>query len=62
LRYDSVIRRRTFIAAIAAGPLGGPLSARAQQAGRIYRLAILGNVPVSDPQGARLPTRFRSSR
>jgi putative ABC transport system substrate-binding protein len=30
------------------------VSARAQPAGRIYRLGILGNVPVSDSQGAKV--------
>jgi putative ABC transport system substrate-binding protein len=49
-----VISRRAFIAAIAANALGGPLIARAQQAGKIYRLGILGNVPLSDSEGARL--------
>jgi putative ABC transport system substrate-binding protein len=49
-----VISRRAFIAAIAASALGGPRLAPAQQAGKIYRLAILGNVPLSDSEGARL--------
>lgn len=46
--------RRTLIAAIAASLLGGPVRARAQQAGKIYRLGILGNVPISDSQGAKV--------
>src|SRR5205823_5089953 len=46
--------RRAFIAAIAANALGGPLIAWAQQTGKIYRLGILGNVPLSDSEGARL--------
>jgi putative tryptophan/tyrosine transport system substrate-binding protein len=49
-----VTSRRTLIAAIAASLLGGPVSARAQQAGKIYRIGILGNVPVSDSQGAKV--------
>ncbi|HET9513642.1 MAG TPA: ABC transporter substrate-binding protein [Gemmatimonadales bacterium] len=46
--------RRTLIAAIAASLLGRPMNAGALQAGRIYRLGILGNVPRSDSQGAKL--------
>ena len=53
-RGDPVISRRTLIAALAVGPLGGPVNVRAQQTGKIYRLGILGNVPVSDSQGARV--------
>jgi putative ABC transport system substrate-binding protein len=49
-----VIGRRAFVAAIAVSALGGPLIARAQQAGKIYTLGILGNVPLSDSEGARL--------
>src|SRR5262245_13845667 len=53
-RGDPVTSRRTLIAGIAASLLGGPVNARAQQAGRIYRLGILGNVPGSDSQGAKV--------
>jgi putative ABC transport system substrate-binding protein len=34
--------------------LATPLAAEAQQAGKIYRIGILGNVPLTDPGGARL--------
>src|SRR5574342_213574 len=34
--------------------LGAPPGAQAQSAGKVYRLGILGNVPTSDSEGARL--------
>jgi hypothetical protein len=40
----SVIDRRTFLAG-SAGLLAAPLAAETQQAGRVYRIGILGNVP-----------------
>jgi putative ABC transport system substrate-binding protein len=46
--------RRQFLLAGGAGLIAAPLIARAQQAGKIYRLGILGNVPLSDSQGARV--------
>ena len=39
--------RRTFIGCVACGDLGAPLAARAQQAGKIYRIGILEPVPAS---------------
>jgi putative tryptophan/tyrosine transport system substrate-binding protein len=36
------MRRRTFLKAVAGTPFAGPLAARAQEAGRVYRLAMLG--------------------
>jgi ABC-type uncharacterized transport system substrate-binding protein len=49
-----VISRRTLIAAIAASTFVRPLGARAQQVEKVHRLGILGNVPLSDAQGARV--------
>ena len=39
------MKRRRFIEVIAGGLLGAPLAVEAQQAGRVYRIGILGNVP-----------------
>ena len=46
--------RRAFIGRLAGGLLAAPLAAESQQAGKLYRIGILGNVPISDPGGARL--------
>jgi putative ABC transport system substrate-binding protein len=46
--------RRAFLASIAGGLLTAPLVAEAQQAGKVYRIGILGNVPLTDPEGANL--------
>ena len=48
------MNRRTFVCALASGLLAAPLAAHAQQAGKVYRIGILGNVPLTDPGGARL--------
>jgi putative tryptophan/tyrosine transport system substrate-binding protein len=53
-----VIDRRTFLGVIAGGLLAAPLAADAQPAGKIYRIGILGNVPLNDPGGARLWEAF----
>jgi hypothetical protein len=37
--------RRTFLAGTGAVLLAAPLTAEGQQAGRVYRIGILGNVP-----------------
>jgi len=50
--------RRRFVALGAAGLLAGPAAVRAQQAGRMYRIGILGNVPLADPGSARLWGEF----
>jgi putative ABC transport system substrate-binding protein len=42
------------MAALAGPLLAAPFAADAQQPGRIYRIGILGNVPLTDPGGARL--------
>jgi len=38
------MRRRTFLQTLAAAAIAGPLAARAQEAGRVYRLGVLGAV------------------
>ncbi|HKX02947.1 MAG TPA: ABC transporter substrate-binding protein [Methylomirabilota bacterium] len=48
------LSRRAFIAAIAGGLLAPPLAAEGQPEGKTYRIGILGNVPLTDPGGARL--------
>jgi ABC-type uncharacterized transport system substrate-binding protein len=48
------VNRRAFLCTVAGGVLSVPLAAEAQQAGRVYRIGILGNVPVIDAEGARL--------
>jgi putative tryptophan/tyrosine transport system substrate-binding protein len=48
------MNRRSFIGTLAGGLLAVPLAAEAQTAGKVYRIGILGNVPLSDPEGARL--------
>jgi len=46
--------RRAFIGALAGGLLAGPLAADAQQSGKLFRIGVLGNVPLTDPEGARV--------
>jgi putative ABC transport system substrate-binding protein len=52
------MNRRLFLGALASGLLAAPLAAAAQPAGKIYRIGILGNVPLTDPGGARLWEAF----
>jgi putative ABC transport system substrate-binding protein len=49
-----MLSRRRFLGSVGAGLIAGPRAVEAQQVGRIHRLVILGNVPLSDAQGARL--------
>src|SRR5262245_19739598 len=51
---EPVMERRAFMGALAGGLLAAPLAAEGQQAGKIYRIGILGNVPLTDPGSARL--------
>src|SRR5262244_1932774 len=51
---DRIVERRVFLGTLAGGLFPGPLVARAQQGDRIYRIGILGNVPLSDRGSARL--------
>ena len=37
------VSRRIFLATVTGGVLAGPLAARAQQAGKVYRIGFLGN-------------------
>src|SRR6059036_3685078 len=53
------MERRTFMAMLAGGLLVAPLAAGAQQAGKVYRVGILGE-KASDPSEARLWQAFRS--
>ena len=46
--------RRAFIGTLASSLLAAPLAPEAQPADRVYRIGILGNVPLSDPGSARL--------
>jgi putative ABC transport system substrate-binding protein len=46
--------RRAFISGVTLALLAAPLAAGAQEAGRVYRIGILGNVPLTDPEGANL--------
>jgi putative ABC transport system substrate-binding protein len=46
--------RRSFIGTLAGGLLAAPLAAEAQQASKVWRIGILGNVPLTDPEGANL--------
>ena len=46
--------RRAFISTLAGGLLAAPLAAEAQQAGKTYRIGVLGNVPLADPRSAHL--------
>ena len=48
------MNRRAFVRTFAGGLLAAPLAAEAQPAGKVYRIGILGNVPLTDPEGARL--------
>src|SRR5713101_3044374 len=52
------MERRTFMAMLAGGLLTAPLAAEAQQAGKVYRVGILGE-KASDPSEARLWQAFR---
>ena len=46
--------RRAFIGTLTSSLLAAPLAPEAQPADRVYRIGILGNVPISDPGSARL--------
>ena len=44
------MERRTFLALVSGSLLAAPLAAEAQQAGKVFRIGILGNVPPTDPE------------
>ena len=45
------MKRRVFLSTIAGGLLAAPFAAEAQQAGKVYRIGFLGNVPLKDAEG-----------
>jgi putative ABC transport system substrate-binding protein len=46
--------RRRFLLTSLAGALAAPIGAGGQQPGKVFRIGILGNVPPTDPEGARV--------
>jgi ABC-type uncharacterized transport system substrate-binding protein len=52
------MRRRRFLLLAAAGPLAVWRAATGQPPPKKYRIGVLGNVPLSDPGGARLWGEF----
>ena len=48
------MNRRTFLSALTGGLLAAPLVAEAQQAGKVFRIGLLGTVPLTDPGSARI--------
>ena len=53
LRADPMIKRRTFLGTLGLCVLAASYAAEAQP-GRVFRIGILGNFPVTDPEDARL--------
>src|SRR5258706_9558364 len=53
--------RRTFIRGIAGGLLAAPLAARAQQAGKVYRLGILSPATAAPGDAASGPNGVKSA-
>ena len=51
---NSVMDRRTFVGAVAGALLATPLAAKAQQTGKVFRIGLLGNISLAEPEGARL--------
>jgi putative ABC transport system substrate-binding protein len=45
---------RLVVTLLALALLAAPLAVEAQQVGKSFRIGILGNVPLTDPEGARL--------
>jgi len=52
------MNRRTFLCGLTLGTLCTTRAGQAQQAGKTYRIGILGNVPLSDPRSAHLWGEF----
>ena len=44
-----MLDRRTFIGALASGPVAVPLAAKAQQTGKVYRVGFLWDSPSMFP-------------
>ena len=57
---DSMVNRRAFIATLAGGLLTAPLAVRAQPAGKVYRVGILGD-KASDSNETHLWQTFRAA-
>ena len=53
LRADPMMKRRMFLGTLGLIVLATPLAAAAQP-GIVFRIGILGNFPLSDPEGTRL--------
>ena len=51
--------RRTFIGVLAASLLGATRAAKAQPAGKVYRIGLLANAAATDPAAARFYEAFR---
>src|SRR5262245_35624188 len=51
---DRVVGRRAFIGTLTVGLLAAPLTAETQQAGKVYRIGLLGTVPLTNPGAARI--------
>ena len=43
-----------FLSALTGSLLTAPRVARAQQAGKVYRIGLLGTVPLTNPGAARI--------
>jgi putative ABC transport system substrate-binding protein len=48
------VSRLVLMVILAVGLLAAPLAAGAEQPGKVFRIGILSNVPLTDPEGARL--------
>ena len=46
--------RAVLLVTLGLGLLAAPLAAGAAQPGKVFRIGILANVPLTDPEGARL--------
>ena len=46
--------RRAFIGAVAGGLLSAPLAAEAQPPGKVFRLGVLGTIPLTEPGASRI--------
>ncbi len=49
-----MVSRIVFMVILGVGLLAAPLAAGAQQPGKVFRIGILGNVPPTHPEGARV--------
>ena len=56
-----MVDRRTFLFVLSLGALSAPLTAEAQQAGKVYRVGLLALLPAADAtrQMKALKTRLR---